>query len=1037
MKYDIYYEAREILEDLLRKDLLGPVRDDEVISDTKPVDYYVTGMLFPQGMVINQEDLEKNQLEDDTEDAEQPLNMCYSFYPSSMAISFTVRAGIERLVVETAFAWYEPLEKQGVSRGKRPEYEWHRRSKTVTSEVDTSLRYHCIVLHEGLELRFYLQKTFRDGAKTFTVAMVNTHQSRRESVTDNANTFFQPVIRVRGGNDEAPFIEKKMRVKLNRDPELLNLEMLYRHNRTFATGHGCSVGWKAKGEYASEVYTEFIAEYELLQMKPSTHVRSQILSFQFLGNEKAPVVCDALNEMANSYESWISGVEKSIPDLPEIYQGVASGNVKKCRETLARMREGINLLAGDGMIFRAFQLVNLAMLRLRTKQNDTVNASSHGWYPFQLAFILQELSSVANHDDPYRNVVDLLWFPTGGGKTEAYLGLSAFTIFLRRMRTVCDNRPGGGVTIIMRYTLRLLTLQQFERASALICACELIRRENEDLLGTEEIAAGLWVGWGLTPNSRDKAAKSLEIIREKGFNELGEDDGNPCQVKVCPWCNTPLPVSAYRITDDKLVISCPDEHCAFHGGIPVYVIDEDLYDHRPTLVVATIDKFARMTWEKKVGKLFSLKSDLLPPELIIQDELHLISGPLGTIAGLYEIAVDEFCRRNNLRPKIIASTATIRNAGNQILNLYGRGFHQFPPQGTDIRDSYFAEESKRADRPSRKYMGILTPSTSGSTRLIRVYSVLLFAVRYLAARGFPEEVVDSFWTMTGYFNSLKQLGGAIINVIDDVQARLGYLYGNKFKHLVTDDQEPPDLLEYRELTSRKASTEIGQTLKEIEKKYPNTSVIDLILASNMLSVGIDIGRLGLMVMQGQPKSNSEYIQATSRVGRKTPGLVVTMYDATRSRDRSHYEQFLAYHSSLYKYVEATSLTPFAERARDRALHAVLISMCRHLVDGLLNNGDAARIHEFRREAEGLIDSLLARTLVIDELEHDDTRRHLFEILDYWEYLASVNSDLVYQKHFKPDVVSLLTDRFDEKSDAIPTLNSMRNVDVESEVHLEG
>jgi hypothetical protein len=192
-----------------------------------------------------------------------------------------------------------------------------------------------------------------------------------------------------------------------------------------------------------------------------------------------------------------------------------------------------------------------------------------------------------------------------------------------------------------------------------------------------------------------------------------------------------------------------------------------------------------------------------------------------------------------------------------------------------------------------------------------------------------------------------------------------------------------------------------------------------------------------MVMQGQPKSNSEYIQATSRVGRKTPGLVVTMYDATRSRDRSHYEQFLAYHSSLYKYVEATSLTPFAERARDRALHAILISMCRHLVDGLLNNGDAARIHEFRREAEGLIDSILARTIVIDELEHDDTRRHLFEILDYWEYLASVNSDLVYQKHFKPDAVSLLTDRFDEKSDAIPTLNSMRNVDVESEVHLEG
>lgn len=1035
MKFKEYYEARSILEDLLRKDLLGPVKENEVIRDTRPEDYYITGRLYPQGKQINQEDLEKSQLDDDTEDAEQPVNLCYSYYPSSMALSFTIRPGVDRLIVETGFAWYVPQEKDGSSRRKRPEYEWHRQAKSVTVEIDTSRRYQLAVLHEGLELRVYLQKEFHDGAKTFTVALVNTHQSTGEMVVDNRNMFFQPEIKVSGENGEAVFIEKKMRVSLNQDPEVLTLEMLYRHNRTFAVGHGCSAGWKAEGEYATEVFTEFLIGYELLQMKPAMHVRQEFLSFQFLSQETASVICKALTEMADSYGQWINEVEKQIPNLTEGYREVALENISRCRETLLRIRNGINLLASNRMVFQAFQFVNQAMLRLRIQYTGSRDLAAHCWYPFQLAFILQELCSVVNPEDPYRDVVDLLWFPTGGGKTEAYLGLSALTIFLRRMRGVQEGRSGGGVTIIMRYTLRLLTLQQFERASALICACELIRREKQDLLGTEEIATGLWVGGGLTPNIREKAVKSLEIIYSQGFDALGEEEANPCQVQACPWCKSPIRPAHYGMAADKMVIACPNEQCPFHNGLPVYVIDEDIYDHRPALVVATIDKFARMTWEKKVGSLFALRTELLPPELIIQDELHLISGPLGTIAGLYEIAVDEFCRRNRLRPKIIASTATIRNAGSQILNLYGREFRQFPPQGIDIRDSYFAEESSPAEKPSRRYVGILAPGTSGNTLLIRVYSVMLFATRYLSVLGYPDNVVDSFWTLTGYFNSLKQLGGAMINVIDDVHGRLKYLYGTKFKDLLPSRVNPKEYLEFDELTSRKRNVEIGKTLKKLEVRYPNPETYDLVLASNMLSVGIDVSRLGLMVLQGQPKSNSEYIQATSRVGRQTPGLVLTMYDASRSRDRSHYEQFLSYHSSLYRYVEATSLTPFAERSRDRALHAVLISLCRHLIDGLLDNGDAARVSDFRPEVEGQINTILARVQVIDALEYEDTREHLLEILNEWENMA-IDNDLVYQKYFNLPGTPLLTDRFDDSGGAFPTLNSMRNVDVECEVYLE-
>ncbi|WP_003545355.1 helicase-related protein [Desulfotomaculum nigrificans] len=1034
MDYQKYYEARAVLEDFLIKDLLGPVTEDEII-DTRPSDYYITGRLFPQGKQILQTELEKNQLEGDTEEADQPLNLCYEYYPSSMAISFTVAAGIEKLLVETEFAWYVPVEKEKTSLRKWTEYEWHRQYKKVATEISTCEKYRCEKLHDGLELCVYLQTEFPDGTKTVTVSLLNSNKSK-DLISDEAMTFFQPKIIVKGVNgEEKVFTEKKMRVKINRDPEMLNLEMLYRHNKNFAVGHGCSVGWKQAGDYASCVWSEFISEYELMQMEPAMIVSRETLSFEFLGNQTVEKITDALAETANQYESWIADIENGIKKLPDEYKGVAAENVKNCRKTLRRMRAGIKLLSDDRLVFIAFQLVNQAMLRMRIKQHGVTGKERYGWYPFQLAFILQELCSVADPANTDRDLVDLLWFPTGGGKTEAYLGLTAFTIFLRRMKAVKENRLGGGVTVIMRYTLRLLTLQQFERATALICACELIRKENQEILGTEEIAAGLFVG-PLTPNKLKDAEKSLETIKKHGFDALTEEDSNPCQILTCSWCGSKIRPVNYEVTDSKMVIRCSDVDCDFRHGLPVYLVDEDLYNHKPALVVATIDKFARMTWEPKVGNLFGLKTELLPPELIIQDELHLISGPLGTIAGLYEIAIDEFCRRNNIKPKIIASTATIRNAGNQVLNLYGRKLHQFPPQGTDIRNSYFAVESSSDKKPSRKYRGIFTPGTSGHTRMIRVYAAMLFAVRYLSAKGYDKEVVDSFWTLTGYFNSLKQLGSAVVNVIDDVKHRYRYLFGNKFKSFLPADMKVPDLQIPGELTSRKKNSEIGETLKKLEVSYPDPNAFDIVLASNMLSVGIDIGRLGLMVLQGQPKSNSEYIQATSRVGRKTPGLVLCMYDVTRSRDRSHYEQFLAYHSSLYKYVEATSLTPFAERARDRALHAVLISLCRHLVDGLANNSDAANISDYTAEVHEQIAKILEKVKVIDESEYEGTEKHLLSILEHWQYLAD-GGVLPYQRYYRNGATPLLTDNFGEESESLPTLNSMRNVDVETEILLEG
>jgi hypothetical protein len=1027
--YKQYYEARSIIKDLIVKDFVGPVKEDEVIQDTDPFNYYSAGILYPRGTEMDAEEDQKDGMEDETASNDLPLHLCNMMNPSSFAVSFSVRAGIDSLNIRSTFARYIPLEteeKGFPTSWKRQGYQDERRVPLINDRYS---------LHEGLELQVYIQKVYKDGSKTVTVSMLNTHEKVKNKVEQIVRSFFQTGLEITSGDEEKrAFIEKQVKVELKKDEEMLNLEMLYLHKKTYAIGHGCSVEWESDGEYATRIRTTFLPSYELFQMMPNQFKDHRPLNWKFLATENLDEVIQALQELVNSYGEWIRNQEQLAEKLPDKYQKVAGQNLEHCWETHARIKNCLELLR-DPDVFLAFQLSNQAMLDQRVQQmrsdGKSIDLEKMNWYPFQLAFILQEIPSIVDPDDPYRNIVDLLWFPTGGGKTEAYLGLSAFTIFYRRIRAEREGRNGAGVTILMRYTLRLLTLQQFERAANLICACERIRKERRDgLLGNEEISIGLWVG-ELTPNKLENAKKAHEKILKNGFDSLGEDESNPCQVSRCPWCKTELHPRDYTFTEKGMIICCPGKECPFSGGLPIYLIDEDIYRCKPSLIVSTVDKFARMTWDANVGKLFGIDTPYLPPELIIQDELHLISGPLGTIAGLYEVAVDRFCSHKGIPPKIVASTATIRNAKEQIKNLYARDIRQFPPQGVNIRNSYFAIESNRDDRPSREYLGILAPGKTVVTSLIRLYAVLLFATRHLKSIGFPDEVVDSFWTITGYFNSIKQLGGAVVQVLDDVQARYKYLYSTKFSHYHLNEDYKREFAQYDELTSRKKSTEIGKILKDLAISFPDESAYDFILASNMLSVGIDVGRLGLMVVNGQPKLNAEYIQATSRVGRQTPGLVVTLYDPSRSRDRSHYEQFFSYHSSLYRFVEATSLTPFSERARDRALHAVLISLCRHLIPDLKNNQDASNINHVLDKVEEQIEMILNRVNEIDQKEVEATEAKLRDCLEQWQIWAEFG-ELYYAYNDK----ALLRDFTSLADTGFQTLNSMRHVDVEAIVCLE-
>ena len=740
------------------------------------------------------------------------------------------------------------------------------------------------------------------------------------------------------------------------------------------------------------------------------------------------------------YENWIK--EKTMQSETERYASFkksADQNLAACTNILRRIRHSVDLLEKDNNAWKSFRYANEAMFMQRCKtiekqsiltgQTTSIDKNKINWYPFQLAFILLEISSFVEPDGDDRKLVDLLWFPTGGGKTEAYLGIAAFELFYRRL---CNPDNCNGLTIIMRYTLRLLTIQQFERASMLICACELLRKKYS--IPGDEISIGLWVGNNFTPGTIEEADRVLTKIMSVG--QLSNDDTDPCQVKICPWCGRPLYPKDYKINNrfKRMEISCSNNTCDFYGiPLPVRLIDEEIYAYRPAFLVATVDKFAQIAIQSKTAALFSMDNDSLPPELIIQDELHLISGPLGTMTGIYEAAITQICESKGRPVKVIVSTATIRNASNQVLALYGREYNQFPPQGLSNEDSFFAVRASEDEKPARFYAGIMGVGTTFTTTMIRLYAAWLFASRYLVDLGYDDSVVDNFWTLTGYFNSIRELGATQTQIVDDIQSRYLYLKENKFKKKYGDFSGEDKYENIVELTSRMSNDEISRVIQEdLKKAYTrndHSSVFDFVLASNMISVGVDVGRLGIMAVAGQSKTNAEYIQATSRVGRNNPGLVFTVFNASRSRDRSHYEQFSRYHSALYRYVEATSLTPFSDRARDRGLQALFVILCRYYCPELLDDNAASN---FRTDLPGVKKAEQVIYRYVDHVDGREKEKVLSEIKDIerkWQDKAEIG-ELWYRKKGKPSLLQP-----DTTDDRFRIMNSMRTVEPESGIYI--
>ncbi|WP_423908646.1 helicase-related protein [Candidatus Spongiihabitans sp.] len=817
--------------------------------------------------------------------------------------------------------------------------------------------------NSGYTLKCY-EDDFIENRKYIKIQLVNLFEKIPKNNFSNGkellneSCLFQAEINIQSESGQLREYKPYNENKKHTDSEQQKLEFLYRKVSHFAIGHNCSALWEPL-DHPTQVSTTFMPTYDLKSTETKIEGLADIPlhDLSIWGKEQDEVI-KMLERFIDKYSDWIKqqnqGNEADTDSGKEIIYNLDT--------TLKRLKEGVKLLK-DGKLFKVFQYTNTAMLLQFCLKGDFYKKiqdcnfketcpcdnkqKEFAYRPFQLAFLLLSLESSINRQSEHRkNTVDLIWFPTGGGKTEAYLAVAALTIIWRRM----TNEHYSGVSVIMRYTLRLLTAQQFERASKLITALEYLRSKFSDDLKEERIFIGLWIGSPSTPNDVKEAIEATKEIAEKG------ESANQFQIDTCPWCQDKLikekngeycHAFETRNNSKNIKIKCLNNDCHFfRTGLPIQVVDEVLYKEPPTLLFATVDKFAMLSWQDNGHRFFNSGRDAKgPPDLIIQDELHLLTGPLGSIVGLFETVIEDLCTKGDFSPKIIASTATTRNTEEQVKQLYGnRQVNVFPPSGLTYSDSFFA---KQKDSSRRRYLGFMPTGKTGIDSQIHLL-VALFIARlkiYLT----NESQVNPYWTLVSYYNSLRdvgrmsnKVGDEIQTLIKQVQKRLG-LEKHGFNHsgLIGRTEE---------LTSRMDSAKIKQSLTQLEQvfslsdknkkgyQYIEQGVVDLVLATNMLSVGIDIDRLNIMQINGMPRNTAEYIQASSRVGRKDKGLVVALFDSNRARDKSYFEHFLSFHQSLYKQIEPLSITPFTENTIDKMIASLMITYVRHKKK-LNENGD--------------------------------------------------------------------------------------------------
>ena len=1249
----------------LRREVLGPRYScNEILSENEdPRNEFITGVLIPrdaddsevkdldsdvENLGTGAEDGYEEDSEDESPAVASPVLDPKSL-PRSLGISFIASAPAgtgPAISICATWARYKVANNQGYVRvpnsflSPNPIMVSRNQAIAEIDQVQISLRSVLIPNSEN---------TYK-----VSVYLVNQtdlrHPARPEERvrTQTPDLIFQPQIRVMmaKGTTLKPFDSFKPDDEVPESGSLAeedeSLALIYQDYQAFARGHLCAALWKeidperpcangqpnllkwvdgevVQSQYGSELYEQFKLPDCRTEYVPCYPVQSPDIGWRQGLTDREPVlnavrlaetwkpldIREALQPLVDGYSLWIESQEILISGLDLRYHRAAQRHLKNCRRAAERVQEAIEFLVRDDEVRLAFCFANQAI----SLQASWRRSGEFQWRPFQLAFVLMNIPAIADPLHSDRQTCDLLAFPTGGGKTEAYLGLAAFTLGLRRLRSSLDSnghRTGHGVSVISRYTLRLLTIQQFRRALGLIVACEILRVQHTGtsqpsgwrpqqcsdkqayIWGTTRFSTGLWVGGNVTPNRLTGYPDPGAL----GALEGKKSEGEPAQVLNCPCCHSilavpsdglgsgthtlhlvlsgslpqqlnpiqPLPemenqpslkvtpvfgnshyvtlsltftirestgittkqleqwwannylrdlsLASFSLTRpgyfkrsyrggrgaeniENFEIFCPNPDCqlntnkvwiekvpipfnrelsnqlraenafawedplpafkvrnAYSSRIPIaaYTVDDQIYTRIPSLLVATVDKFARLAFEPRSGSLFgnidayhsrtgyyrssidptptpkthfkSIRS-LSPPDLILQDELHLIEGPLGSMVGLYETAVDTLCERvyqgQVTGPKYIASTATVRQSQTQVKCLFNRSIFQFPPPALSANDSFFAltpgnvhpvETNQSGQHPSgRLYVAICAPGKGAQTPIVRMYSSLLQSIQDLRTLGYSAEDCDPFWTLVGYFNAIRELGGALTLYRQDIPERLRYRANLSEMHERALNQE------LVELSGRMDSTKLPGLLTSLEKSLPDEATRDIVLSTSMFGTGVDIDRLGLMVVNGQPKTTAAYIQATGRVGRRSGGLVVTFFRASRPRDLDHYEFFTGYHRAIYRYVEPITVTPFASRARERGMGPVAVTLLRQAqtirgtpVSPEWAPGENATLMQNRRgsaELNAILEVINDRSQIqvsTRQPPRDQVDREVRGGFDRWERAADSETSLVYVEY---------------------------------------
>ena len=1037
--------SQEVVLEHLRAAYVGPEGGVDEVVENMPNRQYSVGMLFPQGAVDHSKSDTSLQTDDTVENAEvettgeveergAAVPISEEWRPSSVAMSFVTDR--PAAVCDLSGGTYEAVESDGPPRWQRRPFSFSR-LEVGRDHGPHQMSANGVQVEVGTRWREY-------GSLFLATVFVRVREtSGDDDRLDISKMLYQVALSV-APTEGGRFFEYDPTGYLDIDDEAAELVLRYRKRKVYAVGHGMAADWTLERDDCTRIWLDPVPSFVVpaigtLDFEARTPEAGALSLLHLAKLDTDPVtVLTSLDAFVNAFDRWVSEQEQRVASFGND-EKVARRIVDRSIRAAERMREAIALLRRpDQEQLRTAFALGMTAMRLQMWQamtNRGAQAIEPQWRPFQLGFLLVALASTVDERHSDRELVDLIWFPTGGGKTEAYLGLAAIEIFRRRL---AYGTSGGGTAVITRYTLRLLTAQQFQRAASLVCAMEILRRPGQfgDLRvrTMAPFSIGLWVGNEVTPGNRADAKAALDRL----YKAARPEEANQFQVESCPWCGSAmLPASrsedrakyGVRLVGRDIVMHCTDAKCHFNDELPVVVVDELIYEQPPTILLATVDKFARLQFKPEAGTLLGLGTSYRQPSIVIQDELHLLSGPLGTTVAVFDAVIQVLLGRGGSSPKLVASTATIRSSNEQVRGLYGRKVTLYPPSGLDDDRTFFSQPITSGE--GRLYVGLMPQALSQTSAVVAASTPLFEIPQALEKDTNDPPNRDAYWTAVMYHNNLRELGRTGTLVVGDVNGRL------------EPRAERLDLSLRRvradkvlELTSRRGPEELPNDLRALRRRADDSDdAIDVVLSSNMLSVGIDIPRLALMLLVGQPKTTAEYIQATSRVGRgDVRGVVATLFRSNRARDRSHFETFRGYHAALYRSVEPTSVTPWSLASRDRSLAGALVALLRHTIPSLVENTAAARMDLYDAGLKTQIGTLVSQFVSLvnrsEKNEAVDTEAAVWALLRDWDNRAQIarrdGTALVYDRRTAGDAA--LFKRFGQAGEGWLVADSMRSVE---------